>query len=107
MKQISFQDSDAHNAGKPSRLLKLYRVISVVLLVGAIAYIVMPYDFDSMGWMGYIDDFFLFMAAFTFFNGSFQKAARHTMRRQLYMIALLFFIMAVVWVLVLNMLGTT
>ncbi|MDD6475393.1 MAG: hypothetical protein PUF74_07725 [Sodaliphilus pleomorphus] len=104
MQPISFNDGDAsgHMPPKASPLLKACRVISTLLLVAATGYIVMPYDFDSMGWLGYVDDFFLFMAAFTFFNGSFQKAARRTMRRQLYMIALLFFVMAVVWVLVLN-----
>lgn len=81
--------------------LKVWRVVSVALLVLAIAYVVLPQDFDRMGWMGYIDDFFVFMAAFVFLQGSFQRPERRFLRRQLFMIAAVFIILAMLWICVL------
>ena len=81
--------------------LKMLRITSVITLILAIGYVVMPYDFDKMGLLGYVDDFFVFMAAFTFFNGSMQKAERQFIRKQLYMISLVFVMMALVWLFVL------
>lgn len=83
-------------------MLTIYRVLSILLLIGAIAYFIMPYDFDQKGWLGYIDDFFLFMATFVFFHGSWQKPERHFIRRQLYSIATIFLIMAFLMVFILN-----
>ena len=57
-----------------ARTLRVLRIVGVVYMLLAIAYLVMPLDLDRVGWMGYIDDFFLFMSAFTFMNGAFQKA---------------------------------
>lgn len=85
-----------------SKLLKIYRVISVVALALAIAYIAMPYDFDAKGVMGFVDDFFLFMAAFTFMHGSFQRQEMTRVRHLLYQIAAIFFVLAIVWVFVLS-----
>lgn len=87
-----------------SRLLKIYRVVSVLALFLAIAYIVMPYDFDAKGVMGYVDDFFLFMAAFTFMQGSFQRQEMKRPRHLLYQIAAIFFVLAIVWLFVLTQL---
>ncbi len=82
--------------------LKACRVIGVALVLGAIAYLVWPGDFDSRGLMlGRMDDYFLFMAAFLFAHGSFQRPERRFIRRQLYMLSSLFALLALCWVLML------
>ena len=82
--------------------LKVCRVIGVLLVLGAIAYLVWPGDFDSKGIMlGRMDDYFLFMAAFLFAHGSFQRPERRFIRRQLYMLSSLFALLALCWVLML------
>ena len=81
--------------------LKVCRVIGVVLVVAAIAYLVWRGDFDHKGVVGYIDDFMIFMAAFTFAHGSFQKPERRYIRRQLYMLSSLFALLALCWILML------
>ena len=43
--------------------MKLCRVIGVLLVLAAIAYVVWHGDFDDKGIVGYVDDFMLFMAA--------------------------------------------
>ena len=67
-------------------ILKTCRIIGVVLVIAAIVYIIWPGDFDSKGIVGYVDDFMIFMAAFTFAHGSFQRLERRYIRRQLYML---------------------
>ena len=42
-----------------ARTLRVLRIVGVVYMLLAIAYLVMPLDLDRVGWMGYIDDFFL------------------------------------------------
>ncbi len=86
----------------PSPFLKGMRALSVVLLLCAIGYIVMPWDYDKRGVMGYVDDFFIFMGAFSFLNGAFQGPERHYIRRQLWMIALVFAVLGLLWVYVLG-----
>ena len=81
--------------------LKVCRVIGVVLVLAAIAYIVWRGDFDSKGFVGYVDDFMIFMAAFTFAHGSFQKPERRYIRRQMYMLSSLFALLALCWVILL------
>ena len=75
----------------------LQRIIDVILLILAIAYIVMPYDFDDLGVLGYADDFFLFMAAFTYMQCTFQRPERHFLRRQLCMLSVVFLCLAICW----------
>lgn len=82
--------------------LKALRICAVVYLLLAIAYIVMPVDFDRIGWLGYIDDFFIFMSAFTFLNGAFQKAERAFIRRQFFLLAAVFFVLCPLWLLILT-----
>ena len=41
-----------------ARTLRVLRIVGVVYMLLAIAYLVMPIDLDRVGWMGYIDDFF-------------------------------------------------
>ena len=81
--------------------MKVCRVIGVVLVLAAIAYIVWSGDFDKKGIVGYVDDFMVFMAAFTFAHGSFQKPERRYIRRQLYMLSSLFALLALCWILLL------
>ncbi|MDO4510780.1 MAG: hypothetical protein Q4B68_03060 [Bacteroidales bacterium] len=80
------------------------RIVAVVYFLFAIAYVVMPVDFDRIGWMGYVDDFFLFMSAFTFLHGAFQKPERAFIRRQLFMLSAVFFVLCPVWILILTVL---
>lgn len=95
-------ENATNNKQPASMLLKVYRTLSIAFLILAIAYIVMPYDFDRTGIKGYIDDFFLFMSAFTFMHGSWQRPAFKRVRLLLYQISAIFFVLAVVWVYVLS-----
>ena len=81
--------------------MKVCRVIGVVLVLAAIAYIVWRGDFDDKGLVGYVDDFMVFMAAFTFAHGSFQRPERRYIRRQLYMLSSLFALLALCWIILL------
>lgn len=81
--------------------MKVCRVIGVVLVLAAIAYIAWRGDFDSKGFVGYVDDFMIFMAAFTFAHGSFQRPERRYIRRQMYMLSSLFALLALCWVILL------
>ena len=81
--------------------MKVCRVIGVVLVLAAVAYIIWRGDFDSKGLVGYVDDFMVFMAAFTFAHGSFQKPERRYIRRQLYMLSSLFALLALCWIILL------
>ena len=78
--------------------MKVCRVIGVLLVLAAIAYVIWPGDFDEKGLIGYVDDFMVFMAAFTFAHGSFQKPERRYIRRQLYMLSSLFALLALCWI---------
>ena len=78
--------------------MKVCRVIGVLLVLAAIAYVIWPGDFDNKGLIGYVDDFMVFMAAFTFAHGSFQKPERRYIRRQLYMLSSLFALLALCWI---------
>ena len=84
-----------------SAAMKVCRVIGVVLVLAAIAYVVWRGDFDQKGIVGYVDDFMVFMAAFTFAHGSFQKPERRYIRRQLYMLSSLFALLALCWIIML------
>lgn len=43
--------------------------MGLLALVLAVAYVAVPYDVD-VAWYGYIDDFFVFIAGYTFFMSS-------------------------------------
>ena len=81
--------------------MKVCRVIGVILLMAAIAYIVWRGDFDNKGIVGYVDDCFVFMAAYTFTRSSFMRPERRYIRRQLYMLSSLFALLALCWVILL------
>lgn len=81
--------------------MKICRVVGILLVLAAIAYVVWRGDFDEKGLIGYVDDFMVFMAAFTFAHGSFQRPERRYIRRQLYMLSSLFALLALCWVIML------
>lgn len=81
--------------------MKVCRVIGVLLVMAAIGYIVWHGDYDGKGLVGYVDDFMVFMAAYTFARGSFLRPERRNIRRQLYMLSSLFALLALCWVILL------
>lgn len=81
--------------------MKVCRVIGIALVLAAVGYVIWRGDFDQKGLVGYVDDFMVFMAAFTFAHGSFQKPERRYIRRQLYMLSSLFALLALCWVIML------
>ena len=81
--------------------MKACRVIGVVLVLAAIAYLVWRGDYDSKGIVGYVDDCFVFMAAYTFARGSFMRPERRYIRRQMYMLSSLFALLALCWIILL------
>lgn len=81
--------------------MKVCRVIGVLLLTAAVGYFVWRGDFDSKGIVGYVDDCFVFMAAYMFTRGSFQRPERRYIRRQLYMLSSLFALLALCWIIML------
>lgn len=83
--------------------LKVCRVIGVLMMLAAVGYLVWRGDFDSKGIVGYVDDCFIFMAAYTFARGSFLRPERRYIRRQLYMLSSLFALLALCWIIMLAM----
>lgn len=81
--------------------MKVCRVIGVILIIAAIAYMVWRGDFDHKGIVGYVDDCFIFMAAYTFLRGSLVSPERRYIRRQLYMLSSLFALLALCWIILL------
>ena len=81
--------------------IKICRVIGVLLLMAAIGYLIWPGDFDSKGVVGYVDDCFIFMAAYMFTRGSFLRPERRYIRRQFYMLTSLFALLALCWIILL------
>lgn len=81
--------------------MKVCRVVGIVLVLAAIAYVIWGGDFDDKGIVGCVDDFMVFMAAFTFAHGSFQKPERRYIRRQLYMLSSLFALLGLCWIILL------
>lgn len=81
--------------------MKICRVIGVVLVVAAVGYLAWRGDFDDKGIVGYVDDCFIFMAAYTFMRGSFMRPERRYIRRQMYMLSSLFALLALCWILLL------
>ena len=81
--------------------MKVCRVIGIVLVLAALGYLVWEGDFDKKGIVGYVDDCFIVMAAYTFARGSFMNPERRYIRRQLYMLSSLFALLALCWVILL------
>lgn len=78
----------------------LLKWLSALFLIIAIAYLIMPIDFDGPI-IGFVDDFFVFMATFCFAYAQFSKKATETIRRQLYILSVSFMILAILWVILL------
>ena len=53
------------------------------------------------GVVGYVDDCFVFMAAYMFTRGSFLNPQRRYIRRQMYMLSSLFALLALCWIIML------
>ena len=81
--------------------MKICRVIGILLVMAAIGYIVWRGDFDGKGVVGYVDDCFIFMAAYMFMRGSFMRPERRYIRRQFYMLSSLFALLALCWIILL------
>ena len=81
--------------------MKVCRFVGALLLLAAVIYIVWPGDFDQKGIVGYVDDCFVFMAAYMFLRGSFIRPERRYIRRQFYMLSSLFALLALCWVILL------
>ena len=81
--------------------MKMCRVIGIVLMLAAVGYFVWRGDFDSKGIVGYVDDCFIFMAAYMFTRGSFCRPERRYIRRQMYMLSSLFALLALCWIILL------
>ncbi|MCF0185455.1 MAG: hypothetical protein HUJ98_03075 [Bacteroidaceae bacterium] len=65
------------------------KFIGIILVALAVCYIIMPYDLDKAHkFLGYTDDFFVFMAAFVYCYSCFQKPERYYIRRTLKQISL-------------------
>ena len=81
--------------------MKVCRVIGIVLMLAAVGYFVWRGDFDNKGIVGYVDDCFIFMAAYMFTRGSFCRPERRYIRRQMYMLSSLFALLALCWIILL------
>ncbi len=81
--------------------IKICRVVGIVLVLAAVAYLVWRGDFDQKGVVGYVDDFMVFMAAYSFARGSFMRPERRYIRRQLYMLSSLFALLGLCWIILL------
>lgn len=84
-------------------MTKKINPIGIVTLLIAIAYIIIPYDMDRIGWYGYIDDFFVFMAGYLLFFGS--RDIHPRLKRLLYLIAGCSFIIAMLFLTVMIILS--
>lgn len=49
--------------------------LGLLAVIASVVYVALPYDYD-VAWYGYLDDFFVFMAGYTFFMASRSKSAR-------------------------------
>ena len=82
-------------------MMKVCRVLGIVMVIAAIAYFAWSRDFDGKGIVGYVDDCFVFMAAYMFARGSFMRPERRYIRRQFYMLSSLFALLALCWIILL------
>ena len=85
--------------------MKVCRVIGILLMIAAIGYLIWGViwggNFDNKGVVGYVDDCFVFMAAYMFTRGSFIRPERRYVRRQMYMLSSLFALLALCWIIML------
>ncbi len=70
------------------------KTVSIILFILAIVYLIIPVDYDG-SYLGLMDDFFFFMAAFSFLISSFLKSLNKKAQLKLEFIALTFLILGV------------
>lgn len=75
--------------------------LSAFFMLLALAYLIMPIDFDG-SIIGFVDDFLVFMAAFCFTFAQFSRKVNPINRRQLYIFSITFMVLAIVWILLLT-----
>lgn len=85
---------------KAEPVQKSSKLVSVLLMVLALVYIILPIDYDGPV-IGYIDDFFLFMAAFCYFICQFAESIRPDTRKLLNMLSIIFCVLGIIWLCVL------
>ena len=85
---------------KPGKKAVSFKWLAVLFLIISLIFLIMPIDFDGPI-VGFIDDFFLFMAAFCFAFSQFSKKATPMVKKQLYVISLTFLILAILWLAIL------
>lgn len=79
---------------------KSSKLVSVLLVVLALAYIIVPLDYDGPV-IGYIDDSFLFMAALCYFICQFAEFVTPKTKRLLNMVSIIFSVLGIVWLCIL------
>lgn len=84
---------------------KTCKILAVVAVVAAVAYTIAPFDYDRDGVLGYADDFFAFMAAFSWARAAFTAPAQNAVRRQLCMVAAVCLSLSVLWLALLAFAG--
>jgi len=84
------------NNGNGKKCLKW---LSAIFMILSIAYIIIPLDYDNSA-LGYIDDFFIFMAAFCFAFAQYSRKVSPINRRQLYTFSITFTVLAILWILI-------
>lgn len=76
---------------------KTCKILAVAAVLASVAYTIVPFDYDREGVLGYADDFFVFMAAFTCARAAFTMPAQKAVRRQLCMVAAVCLCLGVLW----------
>lgn len=79
---------------------KYMKWLSAFFMILSVAYLIMPIDYDKSA-LGYIDDFFIFMAAFCFTFAQFSRKVTQVIRKQLYTFSITFTVLALLWILIL------
>ena len=88
------------NEEKAEAVQKSSKSVSILLMVLALAYIVLPLDYDGPA-IGYIDDFFLFMAALCYFICQFSESIQPRTRKLLNIISIILCILGIIWLCIL------
>ena len=88
---------ETNNKGKNTTM----KWLSAIFIILALAYLIMPIDYDGPV-IGFVDDFFVFMAAFCFAFAQFSRKANQIIRRQLYIFSISFMVLAILWIILLS-----
>lgn len=93
-------DATEINEDKEPEGRKSSKLVSILLIVLALVYIVLPLDYDGPV-IGYIDDFFLFMAAFCYFICQFTESISPDTKKLLNTLSIILCILGIVWLCIL------